>query len=90
MNINKLLHSKHIEVIIDNKRIDKEFLLQFRKKHNLTQAALANILGVSTVAIQKWEDGLSDIDGTAARLVILLNNNFDLINQFYTVKSVEK
>ena len=90
MNINKLLHSKHIEVIIDNKRIDKEFLLQFRKKHNLTQAALANILGVSTVAIQKWEDDLSDIDGTAARLVILLNNNFDLINQFYTVKSVEK
>lgn len=90
MNINKLLHSKRLEVTINDKRIDKEFLRQFRKKHNLTQVALANILGVSTAAVQKWEYGINNIGGTATRLVILLNNNPDLINQLYTVRSIEK
>ena len=90
MNINKLLHSKHIEITINDKQIDKEFLRQFRKKHNLTQAALANILGVYTAAVQKWEYGINNICGAAARVVILLNNNPNLINQLYTVRRIEK
>lgn len=90
MNIDKLLHSKHVEVAVNDKRVDKEFLKQFRKKNNLTQAVLANILGVSIAVMQKWEEGFNNISGTAARLIILLNNNPDLISQLYTVRSVEK
>ena len=35
----------------------KEVLLQLRKAHDLTQEEMANRLGVSAPAVNKWENG---------------------------------
>lgn len=89
INVNKLLESKRVEVQITEVKIDKHFVKQFRLKNNLTQIALANILGVSKKAIEKWEQGANNINGSSAVLLKLLNDNPSLISQLYSVKVVE-
>lgn len=36
-----------------------EFLIEQRKKRNLTQKEIAKKIGVSTAAVSKWERGVS-------------------------------
>lgn len=89
INVNKLLESKRVEVQITEVKIDKHFVKQFRSKNHLTQIALANILGVSKKAIEKWEQGANNINGSSAVLLKLLNDNPTLLSQLYSVKVVE-
>lgn len=43
---------------MNQERIGK-FILELRKKNNLTQKEFANKLGVTYQAVSKWETGLS-------------------------------
>ena len=68
--------------------IDKDFVKEFRAKHNLTQSALANILGVKKKTVEKWEQGINKVGGSSAVLLGLLENNPELIVQLYDVQIV--
>jgi len=85
ININKLLESKHIEISFPEINIDKNFVKNFRQANKLTQVALANILGVTKKTIEKWEQGINNINGSSAVLLTLLNNNPELVKQLYSV-----
>ena len=89
IDINKLLESKRLEVKITEIKIDKHFVKQFRTNNHLTQVALANILGVTKKTIEKWEQGVNNINGSSAVLLKLLNDNPTLLSQLYSVKVVE-
>ena len=89
INVNKLLESKRIEVSFAEIKVDKEFIKQFRTNNHLTQIALANILGVKKKTIEKWEQGVNNVNGSSAVLLKLLNNNPNLISQLYSVKVVD-
>ena len=86
INIEKLLESKRVEVSYINTDVDKEFVRNFRKEHHLTQVALANVLGVTKKTIEKWEQGVNNVNGSSAVLLRLLENNPELIHQLYSVK----
>ena len=86
INIEKLLESKRVEVSYIDVQIDKNFVKTFRKKYQLTQAALANVLGVTKKTIEKWEQGVNNINGSSAVLLRLLENNPELLHQIYSVE----
>lgn len=67
-------------------RVDGAFIVRFRNKHNLTQYALANIMGVSYKTILRWERRKKPIKGSAAVLLSLLNDNDELVKKVYCVK----
>ena len=89
INIDKLLSSKRLEVAFAEIKVDKFFVKQFRQDNNLTQLALSNILGVTKKTIEKWEQGVNNVNGSSAVLLKLLRDNPDLLNQLYAVKKVE-
>lgn len=86
INIDKLLESKRVEVTFTEIVVDKHFVKNFRKENNLTQVALANIIGVTKKTIEKWEQGANNVNGSSAVLLKLLSDNPDLIGQLYKVK----
>ena len=88
INISKLLTSKHVEVKVAEITIDRNFVKQFRTNNNLTQVALANVLGVTQETVEKWEQGEDRVSGSNAILLKLLNDNPDLLSQIYSVKVV--
>ncbi|SDL84190.1 Helix-turn-helix [Salinimicrobium catena] len=50
----------------------------FRKRHNLTQSDLAEIVGVKVSAVSKWEIGQRNISNSAIKLIRIYDeNNFD-------------
>ncbi len=89
MDINRLLDSKRVEITLPDLTIDKNFVKQFRVKNNMTQATLANILGVTKKTIEKWEQGKNNIGGSSVVLLKLLNDNPELINNLYKVNICE-
>ena len=86
INVNKLFESKRVEITVAEIKIDNEFVKKFRKDRNLTQVALANIMGVTKKTIEKWEQGKNNINGSSAVLFKLLNDNPELLGQLYSVK----
>lgn len=89
INIDKLLSSKRLEVTFAEIKVDKFFVKQFRQDNNLTQLALSNILGVTKKTVEKWEQGVNNVNGSSAVLLKLLNDNPELLVQLYTVNKVE-
>lgn len=89
IDINKLLESKRVEVKVAEIKVDKYFVKQYRVNNHLTQVALANILGVTKRTIERWEQGVSNINGSSAVLLKLLNDNPKLLDQLYSVKVVD-
>lgn len=86
ININKILASKRIEVSFPEIDVNSQYVKKFRKKYNLTQVALANIVGVKKKTVEKWEQGVNNVSGSSAVLLHLLNDNPELIEQLYQVK----
>ena len=89
INIDKLMSSKRVEVVYADVNVDKEFVKRFRIKNGLTQAALANVLGVKKKTIEKWEQGVHNVGGSSAVLLKLLNDDPELIKRLYTVKMTD-
>lgn len=86
INIDKLLESKRVEITFADIKVDREFVKTFRKNNNLTQSALANIVGVTKKTVEKWEQGANNVNGSSAVLLKLLNDNPELIGQIYKVR----
>ncbi|MCG8483137.1 MAG: helix-turn-helix domain-containing protein [Clostridia bacterium] len=58
-------------------------ILRLRKKNNITQERLANMIGVSTGAVSKWETGKSTPDITLlSPLARALNTSTDILLSF--------
>lgn len=85
INQEKLSNANRIEVSYINANVDKEFVKNFRRKYNLTQITLANILGVTKKAVEKWEQGINRVNGSSAVLLRLLSENPELLQQVYCV-----
>lgn len=85
IDTNKLLQSKRVEASFAEIKVDKEVIKRFRENHSLTQAALANIVGVKKKTVEKWEQGVNTVNGSSAVLLKLLNDNPQLIEQLYEV-----
>lgn len=81
----KTMHYTSVEVY-EPTRVDGKFIEHFRNKHNLTQYALANIMGVSYKTILRWERRKKPIKGSAAVLLSMLNDNDELVEKAYCVK----
>lgn len=73
-------------VVYAPNRVDGTFIEHFRNKHNLSQQALANIMGVSYKTVLRWERRKKPIKGSAAVLLSLLNDNDELVEKAYYVK----
>ena len=86
INIDKILASKRIEVSFAEIDVNSQYVKKFRKKYNLTQVALANIVGVKKNTVEQWEQGVNSVGGSSAVLLHLLNDNPELIEQLYQVK----
>lgn len=70
--------------------IDNKFIKNFRKEHDLTQLALANILCVSKKTIEKWEQGVNSVKGCAAVLLSLLAEDEQLLDKLYHVELADE
>ena len=91
IDIKKLMNAKHIEIkTLDVGAVNGEFVKNFRENYDFTQAALANMLGVTKKAIEKWEQGKNNINNCAKVLLTLLYENPELIEKVYSVKSYER
>ncbi len=87
INVDRLLESKRVEISFTDVAVDKEFVKEYRRENQLTQVALANILGVTKKTIEKWEQGVNKVGGSSAVLLMLLSKNPDLLSQLYHVKT---
>ena len=58
----------------------KEKIKELRQKNNFTQKTFANVLGVTTKAVEKWEAGERKPTGTAKRLFQLIEKEPSIIN----------
>ena len=83
-----LKESKRVQVTLYEPEIDSAFVKQFRKKNHLTQAALANIMGVKKKTIEKWEQGVNRISGSSAVLLQLFDSNPMLLRERYHVENI--
>lgn len=81
----KTMHFTSVEVY-EPARVDGAFIARFRNKHNLSQRALAIIMGVSYKTILRWERRKKPVKGSAAVLLSLLNDNDELVEKVYRVK----
>lgn len=88
----QLVHSNYYKVnYIDiDKIVDKKFVVNLRKKLDMSENVFATAIGVKRKTIIRWEKGTQKIDGCSARLLYLLNNNDNLIKQLYETYYVEK
>ena len=58
----------------------KEKIKELRQKNNFTQKTFADVLGVTTKAVEKWEAGERKPTGTANRLFQLIEKEPSIIN----------
>ncbi|MDO9630188.1 MAG: helix-turn-helix domain-containing protein, partial [Acholeplasmataceae bacterium] len=63
--------------------VSSVFVKELRNKLNMSQVFFAKVLGVSNKTIEKWEQGKNPITGTAARLLLSISMNPELIKNFY-------
>ena len=90
INIQELLKFKKVEVKYLNPSVEGLFIKEFRQKHKLTQTALANIMGVTKKAIEKWEQGANKVKGSAAILIQLLDEHEELIDEIRQVSVIDE
>lgn len=69
--------------------VTPEFIKNLRKKLKVSQRLFSQILGIGEKTVEKWEQGLNPVEGTASRLLFLLNKYDFLGNDLYEVKSIK-
>lgn len=91
MDIKKLLGGERVVVsyLEPNEEIDSNFVKEFRKRFELTQTALANIMGIKKKTVEKWEQGKNKVNGSSVVLFTLLYNNPELIKKIRAVNVVD-
>lgn len=46
------------------------------------------MLGIKKKTVEKWEQGVNPVNKTASRLLYLINNNPDLVKDFYQLSEI--
>lgn len=90
ININGLMNSERVVVSYLEIDISSKFVKDFRKKFKLTQIALANVMGVTKKAVEKWEQGTNKVVGSSAVLFSLISENPELLEKIRKVTVVDK
>lgn len=81
------IKSKAVQVIDrDYSYIDGAYLRDFRMSMKMSQSLLADYLGVSKKAIEKWEQGKNKINAPIARLIFLIENDPKILSLLKEVK----
>lgn len=75
----KLKLKSHSIKIAPIPRYRSKTVRAIRNKLNLTQYAFASIFGVSKKTVEAWESGQNCPNGTAQRLLWLINRNNDFL-----------
>lgn len=60
---------------------EAEDVIRTRRDLNLTQSALAYVIGVSAGTVDEWEKGKNRPSGTASRLLYLLDGDHSLLDR---------
>ncbi len=60
---------------IDIPEYNARDIVTVRHKLDLTQKGLANVIGVSPRTVEAWEAGVNKPNGSAQRILYLLDNN---------------
>ena len=66
--------------------IDGKYLRSFRMRIKMSQALLADYLGVSKKAIEKWEQGKNKVNPVIARMIYLMENDPKVFSLLKNVK----
>ena len=80
INLKALEKANKVIVTYTVDDIDSEYVKVFRKEHNLSQTALANLMGVCQTTVMHWESGKSKVSDSCAKLFTLFSKNCNLIN----------
>jgi DNA-binding transcriptional regulator YiaG len=89
INLKALEKANRVIVTYKVDDIDSEYVKSFRKKHNLTQPALANLMGVSLRTVCRWENSKEKIGWTYSVLFTLFSHNDNLIEQIRKVEYLQ-
>jgi putative transcriptional regulator len=68
------------------KKYDSQKIKGIRSSVGMSQKLFAGYLGVSQKTVEAWESGKNIPNGTASRLLQILEQNPNLINQYQFVK----
>lgn len=83
INIEKI--KAKASIVIEKKervQVDNKVIRDLRLKLKLTQAAFAEVLGVTKKSVEKWEQGVNNINGSAMKIVEILLSNPEMISLF--------
>lgn len=69
--------------------IDSTFVTNLRKKLDMNQLLFANLIGVDQRTVEGWESRKEDSQGTASRLLYLLDQNPELIQELMAYEDVK-
>lgn len=69
--------------------IDSTFVTNLRKKLDMNQLLFANLIGVDQRTVEGWESRKEDCQGTASRLLYLLDQNPELIQELMAYEDVK-
>ena len=85
INFEVLKNAQTVSVRYPDIEVSAEDIKAFRKKEDLTQTALANILHVSTRDVLKWESGKKKMTGAVSVLFYLLMQRPELKDELRKV-----
>lgn len=71
---------------VDYPVIDKDFIKELRNNLNMSQSLFASYLGVTKKAVEKWEQGVNKIGGTAKILLRLISEDADILSKIVKVE----
>lgn len=86
LNINEI-KEKSIQIIEpDFSYIDGKYLREFRMKMKMSQSLMADYLGVSKKAIEKWEQGKNKMNPLVSRMIYLIENDTKVLSLLKQVR----
>ena len=75
LNLNDIKNSAIVITEPDFSYIDGKYLRSFRMRIKFSQSLLADYLGVSKKAIEKWEQGKNKVNPVIARMIYLMEKD---------------
>ena len=83
----KEIKKNSIEIVEpDFSYIDGKYLRDFRIKLSFSQSVLADYLGVTKKAIEKWEQGKNKLNPIAVRMVYLIEKDPQILSLLKVIK----
>lgn len=81
----RVRHARKI-TIVPVEAFDADRIRRLRIDNELTQHLLAQLIGVDKSTIEKWESGKVKPNGSAMRLLKLIEENSNCLSEFYSAE----